>query len=80
MKQVEVQYFAVFREKAGMSGETVQTAADTYEALYNELQAKHNFPLTGNLVRVAVDDTYVNMSDEIQEGKETVFIPPVAGG
>ena len=39
MNDIEVQYFAVLRERAGTSRETVQTAAATAGELYDELAA-----------------------------------------
>lgn len=80
MIKVQVQYFAVLREKAGVPGESVETEAKTFAELYEELRTRHNFPLPPHLVRAAVDDAYVDMNDLITDSIEIVFIPPVAGG
>ena len=80
MKTVQLHYFAVLRECAGKSGESRQTAAETYRELYNELRAEYNFPLEADRVRVALGESYGDMAQELADGIEVTFIPPVAGG
>ena len=55
-KAIVVRYYAVFREQRGLSQETVETAAPTAAALYEELRARHGFTLTPPLVRAAVSE------------------------
>jgi molybdopterin converting factor subunit 1 len=80
MNQIEIQYFAVLRERAGVSRETVETAAATAADLYDELAARHDFGLPRGMLRVAVNDEFADWSHRLAAGDRVVFIPPVAGG
>lgn len=80
MITVHVQYFAILREQRGVSEETLQTAAATPAALYEELRVRHRFTLPGTRVRAAVNDAFVDSATPLREGDRVVFIPPVAGG
>lgn len=79
-KTVHIRYFASLRECAGKSMETRETGAATYADLYDELHAEYKFPLEADRVRVAVGEAYAEMENEIQNGVELAYIPPVAGG
>lgn len=76
MKQIKVQYFAVFREQMGKSEEVVSTSAGTAADLYRELGLK----LDPSLVRASVNLQFQAMSADLHDGDSVVFIPPVAGG
>jgi molybdopterin converting factor subunit 1 len=80
MNEIEVQYFAVLRERAGIGRETVRTEAATAAALYEELAARHDFGLPRAMLRVAVNDEFAEWSQPLAAGDRVVFIPPVAGG
>jgi molybdopterin converting factor subunit 1 len=80
MNDIEVQYFAVLRERAGTGRETVQTAATTAGDLYDELAARHGLGLPRAMLRVAVNDEFADWSQPLASGDRVVFIPPVAGG
>jgi molybdenum cofactor guanylyltransferase len=78
--QIKVQYFAILREQAGRSEETVATAARTPRDLYAELQRRHPFSLDADSLRVAINAEFSDWSQTLVEGDAVVFIPPVAGG
>ena len=78
--QIKVQYFAILREQAGRSEETVATAARTPLDLYAELQRRHPFSLGADSLRVAINAEFSDWSQPLAEGDAVVFIPPVAGG
>jgi molybdopterin synthase sulfur carrier subunit len=80
MNDIEVQYFAVLRERAGIGRETVRTAAPTAADLYEELARRHGFGLPRTMLRVAVNDEFADWSQPLAGGDRVVFIPPVAGG
>jgi molybdopterin converting factor subunit 1 len=80
MNRIEIQYFAVLRERAGISRELVETAAATAADLYDELAARHDFGLPRGMLRVAVNDEFADWSQRLAAGDRVVFIPPVAGG
>ena len=80
MNEIEIQYFAVLRERAGTGRETVTTAATTAAELYEEIAARHDFGLPRAMLRVAVNDEFADWSQSLATGDRVVFIPPVAGG
>lgn len=80
MTRIHVQYYAVLREQAGRSEETVTTDAATPAALYAELVARHAFHLARSQLRVAIDGEFAAWDAPLADGAKVVFIPPVAGG
>lgn len=79
-KTIQLQYFALLREQRGLSEETLSTSADTAADLYQELQAKHNFTLETQQLKVAINDEFADFETVLQDGDTLIFIPPVAGG
>ena len=78
--KIKVQYYALLREQAGRSEETVTTAARTPRELYAELKARHPFSLGTESLRVAINAEFGDWTQPLAEGDAVVFIPPVAGG
>jgi molybdopterin synthase catalytic subunit len=80
--QIQVLYFAVFRERLGTDGESLELAdgarvADAIAAL----AAKH--PAIAQLrgrFRVAVNQEFASDDAALKAGDELALIPPVAGG
>jgi molybdopterin-guanine dinucleotide biosynthesis protein A len=77
---LRIQYFALLREQAGRSEESVHTSAATPAALYQELKSRHGFTLTREQLKVAVNSEFSDWSRPLSAGDAVVFIPPVAGG
>lgn len=77
---LRVQYYALFREQAGRSEESIRTVAVTPAALYAELQARHPFNLLPEQLKVAINSEFRDWNAPLQDGDTVVFIPPVAGG
>ena len=81
MKEVDVTYYAALRETAGRDSEKVPLeSGDTGAALYLRLAERHGFGLKLSELRLAVNDAFFSMEEEIPSGAKVVFIPPVAGG
>jgi molybdopterin-guanine dinucleotide biosynthesis protein A len=78
--QLTIQYFALLREQAGRSEETVQTSAATPADLFAELNARYGFTLSREQLKVAVNSRIRRMVASVARGRCVVFIPPVAGG
>lgn len=78
--QIRVQYYALLREQAGRSDETLTTRARTPRELYAELSARYPFTLPADMLRVAVNGEFGEWSQPLKAGDAVVFIPPVAGG
>jgi molybdopterin-guanine dinucleotide biosynthesis protein A len=49
-KRIKVQYYAILREQAGRSDESILTAAQTPRDLYNELKARYPFSLAPEML------------------------------
>jgi len=79
-RSLRVQYFALLREQAGRSDETLDTTARTPADLYEELQRRYGFTLPVAMLKVAVNGEFGDWSQPLQIGDAVVFIPPVAGG
>lgn len=78
--QLKIQYYALMREQAGRSEETLETQAPTPADLYEELVARHRFTLSRDQLKVAVNSEFSDWSRTLSSGDAVVFIPPVAGG
>jgi molybdopterin-guanine dinucleotide biosynthesis protein A len=78
--QLKIQYYALMREQAGRSEETVETTAATPADLYSELRARYGFTLSREQLKVAVNSEFSAWSTRLAAGDAVVFIPPVAGG
>ena len=78
--QLKIQYYALMREQAGRSEETLETAAATPADLYGELNKRYGFTLTREQLKVAVNSEFSDWSRRLTAGDAVVFIPPVAGG
>ncbi len=79
-RRIDVQYYALLREQAGRSSESLVTAAGTPRELYQELQRRYPFSLAPEMLRVAINSEFGDWGQRLSEGDSVVFIPPVAGG
>ena len=79
-KKIRVQYFALLREQAGRSDESLTTTAHTPRDLYEELRKRYPFSLAPEMLRVAVNTEFGDWAQPLADGDAVVFIPPVAGG
>ncbi len=78
--KITVNYYAMFREEAGCSAETVETDGGDAVALFDQLKTKHDFSMCRSHVRLAINDAFVDWNTSLNDGDSVVFIPPVAGG
>jgi len=79
-REIRVQYYALLREQAGRSDETLSTRARTPIELYAELAARYPFTLSADMLRVAINAEFCDWTQPLKAGDAVVFIPPVAGG
>lgn len=79
-RRIDVQYYALLREQAGRSSESLVTTAATPRELYQELQQRYPFSLAPEMLRVAVNSEFSDWNQRLEEDDAVVFIPPVAGG
>ncbi len=78
--RLRIQYYAILREQAGRSEETLDTSADTPAELYAELRQRHPFQLAPAQLKVALNSEFSDWQTPLKHGDTVVFIPPVAGG
>jgi len=79
-REIRVQYYALLREQAGRSAETLHTRARTPRDLYLELRARYPFTLPPEMLRVAINAEFGDWSQTLEPGDAVVLVPPVAGG
>ncbi|MBL8267308.1 NTP transferase domain-containing protein [Steroidobacter sp.] len=79
-RTLKIQYYAILREQAGRSEETLDTTAATPAELYNELSKRHPFQLSPAQLKVALNSEFSDWHTPLRHGDTVVFIPPVAGG
>ena len=79
-KIIYVRYYALLRDERGCEVETLTTAATTPLELYKNLQEQYKFRLSPELLRVAINDTFVLWTQPLKNNDTVVFIPPVSGG
>jgi molybdopterin-guanine dinucleotide biosynthesis protein A len=79
-RKLKIQYFALLREQAGRSEETITSGARDARALYAELSAARGLKLRPEQLRVAINEAFAEWSQPLSEGDTVVFLPPVAGG
>ena len=77
---IRVQYYALLREQAGRSDETLTTRARDARELYTELSGRYPFTLPAEMLRVAINAEFGEWTQPLEAGDAVVFIPPVAGG
>ena len=80
MKKITVRYFALFRENAGISGETVDSDAKTAAALFEQLKHRHGSTEPSAHCKVAINDELAEWDSPLSDGDVVLLFPPVAGG
>ena len=78
--KVHIRYFAVLRDRRGVSEETLQIEPMTARELADRLTVQHQLDLPAPLIRIAVNGEFVEDSQVLSDGDTVVLIPPVAGG
>ena len=79
-KQLTIRYFAVFRERAGISGETVSLEAETAADVFRQLKHRHGSEEPHAHCRVAINDDMADWDSAVSDGDVVLLFPPVAGG
>jgi len=79
-KQITVRYFALFREHAGISGETLESDAESAAALFVQLKHRHGSAEPAGHCKVAINDEMADWDAPVSDGDVVLFFPPVAGG
>ena len=80
MIKLHIRYYALLREQAGKSEETLETLATTPAAVLDELAKRYPFSLNATQLKVAINAEFRDWQTTLRDGDQLVFIPPVAGG
>ena len=78
--EVQLQWFAAYREATGVARETVQTEAATAGDLFAEMTSRHPALLGRDGSLVAINDEMADWDSVLADGDRVLFFPPVAGG
>ena len=80
MKTITVRYFAMFREHAGLSEETLQLDAATAMDVYELTRSRHGSSEPTGHCKVAINDEMADWTASVSDGDTVLLFPPVAGG
>ena len=80
MKSLTVRYFAMFRENAGMSEETISVDAQTAADVFAATSDRHSSSEPLGHCKVAINDVMASWDSPVQDGDSVLLFPPVAGG
>jgi molybdopterin synthase sulfur carrier subunit len=82
--KLTLRYFASVRELIGTGQETIETKAETLDALRQELvnRGGHYVQALGfdQVLRMALNQKVCDGSAPLNDGAEVAFFPPVTGG
>jgi molybdopterin synthase sulfur carrier subunit len=79
---LKILYFASLREAIGCGREDIEfpVGIATAGALRECLGQRHTALLTSKNLRVAINQTMVDLEAPVADGDEIAFFPPVTGG
>ncbi len=80
MKTITVKYFAMFREHAGLSEETLAMDAATAKDVFEQTRNRHGSTEPTGHCKVAINDEMADWSASVSDGDTVLLFPPVAGG
>lgn len=80
MKTITVKYFAMFREHAGVSDETLELDVATALDVFEQTAARHGSSEPAGHCKVAINDEMADWTASVKDGDVVLLFPPVAGG
>jgi len=80
MKTITVRYFAMFREQAGLSEETLQLDVETAMDVFEKTSGRHKSTEPSGHCKVAINDEMSDWNATVSDGDTVLLFPPVAGG
>jgi len=80
MKTITVKYFAMFREHAGVSEETLELDIATALDVFEQTRSRHGSSEPTGHCKVAINDEMADWTASVRDGDIVLLFPPVAGG
>jgi molybdopterin converting factor subunit 1 len=80
VKRITIRYFAMFREHAGVSEETLELDAATARDVYEATRDRHGSREPNGHCKVAINDHMADWDTPVSDGDVVLLFPPVAGG
>ncbi len=80
VKTVNVRYFAMFREHAGVSEETLSLEVATAGDVFEQTRRRHGSKEPNGHCKVAINDEMADWATPVNDGDTVLLFPPVAGG
>jgi molybdopterin converting factor small subunit len=80
LKSLTVRYFAIFRENAGISEETISIDAQTAADVFAATSDRHGSSEPLGHCKVAINDVMASWDSPVEDGDSVLLFPPVAGG
>jgi len=76
---LQVRYFASLRERMGRDGDSIDNTAQVNCVADVWSYVSGDKPFPANML-VAVNMQYADLTQEVKDGDEVAFFPPVTGG
>ena len=80
MKTITIRYFAMFRDNAGVTEETLSMDVTTAAEVFAETRDRHGSSEPSGHCRVAINDEMADWDAAVSDGDTVLLFPPVAGG
>ena len=80
MKRITVRYFAMFREHAGVSEETLELEAASARDVFEATRDRHGSEEPLGHCKIAINDRMTDWDAAVEDGDTVLLFPPVAGG
>lgn len=80
MKEVHLEFYAQFREQAGVRQTQWKTDKTNLTELYKDVAERYGFNLQPDNIRVARNQKFAPWNSPVVAGDTVSFLPPVTGG
>jgi molybdopterin synthase sulfur carrier subunit len=75
-----ISYYGLLADRRGQAEESITTAAQTPEAVYQDIDSRHPLGMERSALRAVVNDEFVSWNHALHDGDRIAFLPPMSGG